>query len=98
MRPGALGLDDHRLGTAMAEALLHRAGADRSGPAGLQGQGLASARGGVAAVVVLVAHALALLTDRAVPAKRIIKYERGGNRLRFPLAPQGSSRQLSGKS
>ncbi len=50
VRAGALGLDDHSLGTAVAEALLHRAGADRSGPAGLQGQGLASAgRGGVTA-------------------------------------------------
>src|SRR6185312_5520425 len=64
VRAGALGLDDHGLGTAVAEALLHRAGADRSGPAGLQGQGLAPAGGGSAAVVVLVAHALALLVSR----------------------------------
>ena len=65
----ALGLDDHRLGTAVAEALLHRAGADRSGPTGLEGQGLAPAGGGGTAVVVLVAHALALLVGRRIRPK-----------------------------
>src|SRR6185295_3060810 len=63
-----LGLDDHRLGPAMAEALLHRARADRAALPRLEGQGLASARGGVSAVVVLVAHALALLTAGRIPA------------------------------
>ena len=72
--PGALGLDDHRLGSAVAEALLHRAGADRPGPARLQGQGrTAAGGGGVTAVVVLVAHALALLSGRTVRPNGSIK-------------------------
>src|SRR5690606_5579700 len=63
----ALGLHHHRLGPTVAEALLHRARADRTCAAGLQAQGRASAGGGGSAVVVLVAHALALLSGRADP-------------------------------
>ena len=65
VRPLAFGLHDHGLGAAVAEALLHRARADRSSPTGLEGQGSSPARG--PAVVVLVAHALALLTGRDGP-------------------------------
>lgn len=68
VRARAFGLHDHRFGPTVAEALLHRARTDRSTGARLQGQGLASAWRGVAVVVVLVAHSLALLTDQAVPA------------------------------
>ena len=65
VRPLAFGLHDHGLGAAVAEALLHRARADRSSPTGLEGQGSSPARG--PAVVVLVAHALALPTGRDGP-------------------------------
>jgi hypothetical protein len=68
----ALGLNDHRLGPAMAEALLHRACTDRT-RSGLQRQGSPAAGlavrlagrtvGTVVFIVVRVVHPLALLTS-----------------------------------
>src|SRR5690606_5407721 len=64
----ALGLDDHGLGSAVAEALLHGAGRNRSRLARPQAQRRAGPRGGggravlrlaVGLVVVLVAHPVA---------------------------------------
>jgi len=70
--PAALGLHDHRLGPAMAEALLHRACTDRA-RTGLQRQGSPAAGlavrlagrtvGTVVFIVVRVVHPLALLTS-----------------------------------
>jgi hypothetical protein len=68
----ALGLHDHRLGPAMAEALLHRACTDRTrtglqrqgGPAAGLAVGLAGRTvGTVVFIVVRVVHPLALLTS-----------------------------------
>ncbi len=77
----ALGLHDHRLGAAVAEALLHRARADRTGPTGLEGQGSSPAGG--SAVVVLVAHALALTYGRDGPDQSSRIGLGARNRLRF---------------
>lgn len=60
----ALGLDDHGLGPAVAEALAHSAGLDRARRTGLQGQRRPTALRRLLAVVVVVvrvAHSLALL-------------------------------------
>ena len=59
--PSPLGLHHHRLGTPVAEALLHRSGAHRAAGAGLQRQGRAATGVSAILIVVRVAHPLALL-------------------------------------
>ncbi len=68
VRTCPLGFDHYRLGAAVAEALLHHAGAHRA-LAGLQCDGRAPTWGAGPTVIVLVAHALACTSARQGLAK-----------------------------
>lgn len=84
----------------MAEGLLYRTRAHSpAARTGLQGQWGASAGGGGSAVVVLVAHALALHTGRAIPATFNSNWRaKPAKALPAAKIPRASSQEGAGES